>query len=38
MATKLGGYGVVAQADRAEAKRKRPENLTAYDLYLLGVS
>jgi TolB-like protein/class 3 adenylate cyclase/Tfp pilus assembly protein PilF len=37
VANKLGGYGVVAQADRTEAKRKRPENLTAYDLYLLGV-
>ena len=37
VASKLGGYGVVAEADRAEAKRKRPENLTAYDLYLLGV-
>lgn len=37
VATALGGYGVVAQADRAQAKRKRPENLTAYDLYLLGV-
>ena len=37
VASTLGGYGVVAQADRAEAKRKRPENLTAYDLYLLGV-
>ena len=37
VAAKLGGYGVVAQADRTEAKRKRPENLTAYDLYLFGV-
>jgi TolB-like protein/Tfp pilus assembly protein PilF len=37
VATKLGGYGVVAQAERAAAKRKRPENLTAYDLYLLAI-
>jgi TolB-like protein/class 3 adenylate cyclase len=31
-----GGAGLIQQAGRAAAKRKRPENLTAYELYLLG--
>jgi TolB-like protein/class 3 adenylate cyclase/Tfp pilus assembly protein PilF len=35
---RLGGYsGTVIAADREAAKRKRPANLTAYDLYLLGI-
>lgn len=38
VASRLGGYyGSVAEADRAAAKRKRPENLSAYELYLLGI-
>ena len=31
-----GGAGVIQQAGRTEARRKRPENLDAYELYLLG--
>ncbi len=31
-----GGVGLIQQAGRAAAKRKRPDNLTAYDYYLLG--
>lgn len=31
-----GGVGLVQEAGRAAAKRKRPENLNAYDFYLLG--
>jgi TolB-like protein len=38
VAAKLGGYtGTVVGADRDAAKRKRPADLTAYDLYLLGI-
>jgi TolB-like protein/lipopolysaccharide biosynthesis regulator YciM len=37
VANRIGGYGLVAAASREVAKRKRPENLEAYDLYLLGV-
>jgi TolB-like protein/class 3 adenylate cyclase len=36
VANKLGSDGVLADAGSAAAKRKRPESLTAYDLYLLG--
>jgi TolB-like protein/class 3 adenylate cyclase/cytochrome c-type biogenesis protein CcmH/NrfG len=36
VANRIGGYGLVAATSRELAKRKRPENLTAYDLYLLG--
>ena len=37
VAGKLGGYtGTVLAADRASAARKRPSDLTAYDLYLLA--
>jgi TolB-like protein/class 3 adenylate cyclase/Tfp pilus assembly protein PilF len=31
-----GGAGLIQQAGRAAAKRKAPENLNAYELYLLG--
>src|SRR6185369_1516249 len=31
-----GGVGLIQEAGRAAAKRKRPENLSAYDYYLLG--
>ncbi|MDX1401284.1 MAG: adenylate/guanylate cyclase domain-containing protein, partial [Kiloniellales bacterium] len=31
-----GGAGLIQQAGRAEAKRKLPESLDAYELYLLG--
>ncbi|OAV49125.1 adenylate cyclase [Rhizobium sp. WYCCWR10014] len=31
-----GGVGLIQEAGRAAAKRKRPENLNAYDYYLLG--
>lgn len=37
LASKLAGEtGIVITADREAAKRKRPSDLTAYDLYLLG--
>jgi TolB-like protein/class 3 adenylate cyclase/Flp pilus assembly protein TadD len=37
VAAKLAGdTGIVLSADREAAKRKRPSDLTAYDLYLLG--
>ena len=37
LAAKLAGNtGIVISADREAAKRKRPSDLTAYDLYLLG--
>jgi TolB-like protein/class 3 adenylate cyclase len=37
VAAKLAGdKGIVISAHRAAAKRKRPSDLTAYDLYLLG--
>ena len=37
MSAKLAGdTGIVIAADREAAKRKRPSDLTAYDLYLLG--
>jgi TolB-like protein len=37
IASRLGGGGAVAQAERqAAARRARPGNLTAYELYLLG--
>ena len=36
VANKLAAHGVLARAGTAAAKRKRPENLGAYDLYLLG--
>ena len=31
-----GGVGLIQEAGRAAAKRKRPENLNAYDYYLIG--
>ncbi|RWA69493.1 MAG: adenylate/guanylate cyclase domain-containing protein [Mesorhizobium sp.] len=31
-----GGVGLIQAAGRAAAKRKRPQNLNAYDYYLLG--
>jgi TolB-like protein/class 3 adenylate cyclase len=37
VANRIGGHGLVEAAGRETAKRKRPENLTAYDLYLLGI-
>jgi TolB-like protein/Tfp pilus assembly protein PilF len=37
VANRIGGYGLVEAAGREIAKRKRPESLTAYDLYLLGI-
>jgi TolB-like protein len=37
IASSLGGYGLIAEAERTAARRKPPENLTAYELYLLGV-
>jgi TolB-like protein/Tfp pilus assembly protein PilF len=36
VAGRLGGGGVVAQVERQAAHRARPQNLTAYELYLLG--
>ncbi|MEK0082203.1 adenylate/guanylate cyclase domain-containing protein [Benzoatithermus flavus] len=38
VAAKIGGYtGLIVAADRDLAKRKRPQDLNAYDLYLLGI-
>jgi TolB-like protein/class 3 adenylate cyclase len=37
VASRIGGYGQIAGAERAAAKRKRPTDLTAYDLYVLGM-
>ncbi len=38
LAGKIGGFtGTVLTADKAAAMRKRPGNLTAYDLYLTGI-
>ena len=38
LAGKIGGFaGTVLAADKAAAMRKRPGNLTAYDLYLRGI-
>ena len=38
VAAKLGGYtGAIQAGELGRARRKRPENLAAYDLYLLGV-
>ena len=38
-ADKIGGYysGTLVGAGQEAAKRKRPQDLTAYDLYLLGM-
>jgi TolB-like protein/class 3 adenylate cyclase len=36
LANKLAANGVLARAETTAVKRKRPENLGAYDLYLLG--
>jgi TolB-like protein len=36
VANRLAAYGVFTEAGIAAAKRKRPGNLDAYDLYLLG--
>ena len=39
VADKIGGYysGTLVAAGQEAAKRKRPQDLTAYDLYLLGM-
>jgi TolB-like protein/class 3 adenylate cyclase len=37
VASTLGGYNLLTSLGRAAAKRKRPSDLEAYDLYLLGV-
>jgi TolB-like protein len=38
VAAKIGGYtGTIAAAERDTARRKRPQDLNAYDLYLLGI-
>jgi TolB-like protein/DNA-binding winged helix-turn-helix (wHTH) protein/tetratricopeptide (TPR) repeat protein len=38
LAGKIGGFtGTVLAADKKAALRKRPSNLTAYDLYLTGI-
>ena len=36
-ATLIGYGGAVAEAERSLIRRKQPSNLTAYDLYLLGM-
>ena len=35
-ANRLGGSGAISEAERQAAQRKRPENLSAYEMYLLG--
>ena len=37
VASRLGGWGVVIEAERQAARRKRPTDLTAYELYLRGI-
>ena len=37
-ATLIGYGGAVAEAERSLIRRKQPSNLTAYDLYLLGMA
>jgi len=37
VANRLGGWGVISGAEREAARRKRPEDLTAYELYLRGI-
>jgi TolB-like protein/class 3 adenylate cyclase/Flp pilus assembly protein TadD len=37
VASRLGGWGVVVRAERQAARRARPEDLTAYELYLRGI-
>jgi TolB-like protein len=36
VSSSLGGYNALLQAGRPDVKRKRPADLSAYDLYLLG--
>jgi TolB-like protein/class 3 adenylate cyclase len=36
LGTRLGGFGVIEKAERAAARRSRPENFSAYELYLAG--
>ena len=36
VANRLGPYGILSDADRAQVKRKRPENLGAYEILLLA--
>jgi TolB-like protein/class 3 adenylate cyclase len=36
-ANRIGGWGVVVEAERRAARRKRPEDLSAYELYLRGI-
>ncbi len=38
LGSRLGGSGVIDKAEQAAARRSRPENLTAYELYLTGKS
>jgi TolB-like protein/class 3 adenylate cyclase len=38
LGSRLGGFGVIDKAEREAARRSRPENLTAYELYLAGRS
>jgi TolB-like protein/class 3 adenylate cyclase len=36
-AARIGGYGIIQQADRARARRKLPGSLSAYDLTLFAI-
>ena len=38
LGSRLGGSGVIDKAEQAAARRTRPENFTAYELYLTGKS
>jgi adenylate cyclase len=38
LGSRLGGFGVIDKAEQEAARRSRPENLTAYELYLAGRS
>lgn len=37
VAARLGGWGVVVDAERRAARRKRPQDLSAYEMYLRGI-
>jgi tetratricopeptide (TPR) repeat protein len=38
LGSRLGGFGIIDKAEQAAPRRSRPENLTAYELYLAGRS
>lgn len=38
LGNRLGGVGIIDEAEQEAVRRKRPEDLTAYELYLVGRS